>query len=600
MKGININGYEVKSKLGAGGMAEVYYAENNLGFPAAVKVLKPELGRVEGLRLRFRQEAQVMAKLAHPNIRRVLDITEHESLPVILMEYLSGQDLGAYLKGNGALPPDMAARLWEQATSALQYAHSEGVIHRDVKPSNFFLTDGGTLKLLDFGIAKAGDQLVQTMTGQQMGTVLYMSPEQIKDPKRVTRATDYYSLGVTFYHLLTGEPPYDVTTESSYAIQTKIIQEELNMSSVPAAWRGGLSACLKKEPQKRVLYERVEDFPTENPPPGHSDETLIEKPEQEIPKVKTPRPKPKTPLETQKSPPKSAPQKPTSSNRTPLWLGIIFAAIVVGGGIWWGQNSDQPTEQEPGKEEMAPITIEEEPSKPPSNLPAPIQELERNMVEIKGGSFMMGCTAEQESDCSKREKPVHWVELSSYRVGKYEVTQGQWEAVMGNNPSYFSGCSSCPVETVSWEDTQEFIRKLNQMTGGSYRLPTEAEWEYAARGGNRSRGYKYSGSNNLGSVGWYTDNSGSETHPVGQKSPNELGLYDMSGNVYEWCSDWYDSDYYSSTPGRNPKGPGTGANRVRRGGSWIYGARYCRASNRYDDSPDYRLNYLGFRLAAAP
>ncbi len=243
-----------------------------------LKVLKPELSAVESLRLRFDQEAHVMAKLSHPNIRRVLDITEHEDRPVILMEYLSGQDLGAYVRENGALKPEMGAQLWEQAVSALQYAHSEGVIHRDVKPSNFFLTDEGILKLLDFGIAKAADQLVQTMTGQQMGTVLYMSPEQIKDPKRVTKATDYYSLGVTFYHLLTGEPPYDVTTESSYAIQTKIVQEELDLSKVPAVWRGGLASCLVKEPQSRQLYEQLSEFPPAGQVQIEPDQTLVESP----------------------------------------------------------------------------------------------------------------------------------------------------------------------------------------------------------------------------------------------------------------------------------------------------------------------------------
>ncbi|MEQ8702811.1 MAG: formylglycine-generating enzyme family protein [Phaeodactylibacter sp.] len=243
-------------------------------------------------------------------------------------------------------------------------------------------------------------------------------------------------------------------------------------------------------------------------------------------------------------------------------------------------------------------------------LPALIQELERNMVRVSGGSFTMGCTPEQ-SNCDGDERPAHRVELSSYSIGKYEVTQGQWEAVMGTSvanqrdkenkdwPLLGVG-SNYPMYYVSWEEVQDFIVKLNRMTGGNYRLPTEAEWEYAARGGSRSRGYKYSGSNNLGSVGWYRDNSGSKPHPVGKKSPNELGLYDMSGNVWEWCSDWYDSDYYSSTPGRNPKGPGRGSYRVIRGGGWNNSAGICRASDRHDYGPDDRGSYLGFRLAAAP
>jgi formylglycine-generating enzyme required for sulfatase activity len=170
---------------------------------------------------------------------------------------------------------------------------------------------------------------------------------------------------------------------------------------------------------------------------------------------------------------------------------------------------------------------------------------------------------------------------------------------MGSNPSNFSGCDQCPVENVSWNDIEEFIRKLNQLTGKSYRLPTEAEWEYAARGGNKSRGFTYSGGNDLGSVGWYDGNSGSKTHPVGQKAANELGIYDMTGNVWEWCSDWYGS--YTSSFQRNPGGPSSGQNRVLRGGSWFGNSRGCRVSHRSNHDPDYRINYgLGFRLVLSP
>ena len=156
------------------------------------------------------------------------------------------------------------------------------------------------------------------------------------------------------------------------------------------------------------------------------------------------------------------------------------------------------------------------------------------MVRVEGGTFHMGATSEQKDEAWDREKPVHSVTLSSYYIGKTEVTQALWQAVMGSNPSNFKG-SNLPVECVCWNDCQEFIQKLNSLTGRNFRLPTEAEWEFACRGGNNSRGYKYSGSNNLGSVAWYDDNSGGQTHPVATKAPNELGIYDMSGNVWEWC-----------------------------------------------------------------
>ena len=216
------------------------------------------------------------------------------------------------------------------------------------------------------------------------------------------------------------------------------------------------------------------------------------------------------------------------------------------------------------------------------------------MVRVEGGTFTMGATAEQGSDAYSDEKPTHQVTLSSYSIGKTEVTQALWQAVMGSNPSYFKG-SNLPVEEVSWEDCQTFIRKLNALTGKTFRLPTEAEWEYAARGGNKSRGYKYSGSNTLSNVAWYDDNSADKTHPVATKASNELGIYDMTGNVWEWCSDWYGS--YSSSSQYNPTGSNTGSYRVYRGGSCYNFARYCRISYRNYRTPSNSSYYLGLRLA---
>ena len=216
------------------------------------------------------------------------------------------------------------------------------------------------------------------------------------------------------------------------------------------------------------------------------------------------------------------------------------------------------------------------------------------MVRVEGGTFTMGATAEQGSDADSDEKPTHQVTLSSYSIGKTEVTQELWEAVMGSNPSDLKG-SNLPVENVFWEDCQTFIRKLNAITGKNFRLPTEAEWEFAARGGNKSRGYQYSGSNALNDVAWYWNNSDKKTHPVATKEPNELGIYDMIGNVYEWCNDWYSS--YTSAPQTNPTGPNSGSNRVSRGGSWASIAWDCRVSNRSGFNPTRRYCNLGLRLA---
>lgn len=215
------------------------------------------------------------------------------------------------------------------------------------------------------------------------------------------------------------------------------------------------------------------------------------------------------------------------------------------------------------------------------------------MLPVKGGTFTMGATSEQGSDAISDESPTHQVTLSSFMIGKYEVTQALWTAVMGSNPSSFSG-DDLPVEKVSWTDCKTFITKLNSLTGLNFRLPTEAEWEYAARGGNMSQGYKYSGSDNIADVAWYSSNSSSTTHAVGTKQPNELGLYDMSGNVYEWCSDWYGS--YSSSSQTNPTGVTSGSYHVLRGGGWVDDDNSCRVSRRDYCSPGFTSNSLGLRL----
>lgn len=224
------------------------------------------------------------------------------------------------------------------------------------------------------------------------------------------------------------------------------------------------------------------------------------------------------------------------------------------------------------------------------------------MVPVEGGTFTMGATSEQGSDASSKEKPVHQVTLSSYYIGETEVTQALWQAVMGNNPSNFVGMQN-PVERVSWEDCQTFIAMLNQLTGQQFRLPTEAEWEFAARGGNESMGYKYSGSDNLASVAWYSYNDGWQlcgtgnygTHPVATRNPNELMLFDMSGNVHEWCQDWYGT--YESSDQTDPAGPANGTDRVYRGGSWYFDEWFCRVSFRNGVAPSYTSYGIGLRLA---
>jgi formylglycine-generating enzyme required for sulfatase activity len=246
------------------------------------------------------------------------------------------------------------------------------------------------------------------------------------------------------------------------------------------------------------------------------------------------------------------------------------------------------------------------------------------MVFVEGGTFTMGCTPEQGNDCRihtdelfiaafgrEPEKPTHSVTVVNFSIGKYEVTQKQWKQIMGNNPSFFKG-DDFPVESVTRIDVQKFLLRLNKRTGQNYRLPTEAEWEYAARGGNKSNGYKYSGSNNIDEVAWYYGNAGDKVlddeiwdldragsnrnrpHSVGTKTPNELGIHDMSGNVWERVNDWHSA--YTPETKINPTGPSSGIYSVDRGGCWVARASNCRVSFRGGCTPDYRDNTLGFRI----
>lgn len=233
-----------------------------------------------------------------------------------------------------------------------------------------------------------------------------------------------------------------------------------------------------------------------------------------------------------------------------------------------------------------------------------VKDVTFTMKYVKGGTYMMGFTSEQIHGVAN-EKPAHKVTVSDFYIGEVEVTQALWVAVMDSAPSYKGGWTDefgrgddYPAYRISWTDALKFIKRLNELTGSTFRLPTEAEWEYAARGGNKSSGYRYSGSNNIDEVSWYDGNSAEMTHPVKLKKPNELGIYDMSGNVWEWCLDWYET--YSSEYQKDPKGPSKGTYHIDRGGAWNRNNKYSRVTARCYDDPGLRNKNLGFRLALVP
>ncbi len=221
--------------------------------------------------------------------------------------------------------------------------------------------------------------------------------------------------------------------------------------------------------------------------------------------------------------------------------------------------------------------------------------IDLEMVHVQGGGFMMGCLPEKDNACKRNELPAHEQIIASFYIGKFEITQDQWKKVMGSLPDRFDGCGLCPIVDVSWHDIQLFLRKLNELCGKQFRLPTEAEWEYAAKGGLSSKGYRFAGSENLDEVAWYADNSNQKTNPVGTKLPNELGLFDMTGNVWEWCEDRYGFYEYRNVP--MAKREDIGIERVTRGGACDSFNESCRLVFRSSANPDARSFTLGFRVA---
>jgi formylglycine-generating enzyme required for sulfatase activity len=271
----------------------------------------------------------------------------------------------------------------------------------------------------------------------------------------------------------------------------------------------------------------------------------------------------------------------TMKNLTLLFLTLFFVTGV------FAQTTTDP-HAKPAKQVNKPDPVD-------PKLAEMAREIESKMIKIDGGTFTMGCVIVQDSECYTQEKPRHTVTLNTFYMGKHAVTQKEWKALMGTTPAA-KYCAECPVVNVSWFDAQLFINKLNQISNGGYRLPTEAEWEYAAKGGNSSHGYKYAGSNDVDEVAWYDTLKTHHIMEVAKKKANELGLYDMSGNVWQWCSDWFQEKYYSNSPSNNPQGPEKGTSRSLRGGSWWGPLRDCRVANRDMYPPDSKDDDVGFRL----
>ena len=538
---------------------------------------------------KFIKEAETISELENDHIIRINDVFEENGTAYYVMEYLSCGSLSDRIP-SGGLPESEAVGYIRQVCDALSYIHGRKILHLDIKPSNILFRKADEAVLIDFGISKhyddaGGSQTSSTPVGVSRG---YAPLEQYKQSgvSQFSPATDIYSLGATLYKLLTGQTPPDadeVNEEGLLPLPSSV------SSSVRMAVEKAMSPRRKDRPQSVEGFLELLDTSVVTVP--EDDTKVVDSSSEELDGSSYGNSDPSD---------SSSVSEIKGLSRNLKWLLGLAVGLVAAVVLHFVFRNRPDYRSDDVVVQADTVAVETQSSSDLayaasySNGILRVKGVEYPMVYVRGGSFYMGALAlVQRSDAESNEKPVHRVTLSGYSIGKYEVTQELWEAVMGSNPSDFKGARR-PVENVSWDDCQDFIRKLNELTGASFRLPTEAEWEFAARGRKSRRGYLYSGSDTIGEVAWYEIHNLNETHLVGGKSPNKLGLYDMSGNVCEWCSDWYSS--YSSSSQSNPSGPDSGSNRVHRGGSYSSNAINCQVCIRGAASPGDRSSRLGFRL----
>jgi formylglycine-generating enzyme required for sulfatase activity len=538
---------------------------------------------------KFMSEAKRLSKFDHPNIVKVIDVFEENGTAYMVMDYVDGETLQQLVDRKGKLSESEALGYILPLCDALEVVHEKGLLHLDIKPSNILIKKyTNTPVLIDFGISKfteasGEDHATTTPVALTKG---YAPLEQYgQDITKLTAVTDVYAVVATLYKLVTGVTPPEAAIivndgikspkELNSSLSEKLSTIILQSLSVRPTHRAQSIHKLKMELMGISHLEVVKEAEAVT-------EVLIVRAET------SPFPNQPNPIPDAKSNAILNPD-PKTENKNSVVLLLLLAVAIIALLFYVGKEYYSTTHLS-SKVDRATV------ANPNNSIVETIYEINSSMIPIKGGTFQMG-----RNDGETDEKPVHTVTVSDFSIGKTEVTQAQWVAIMGSNPSYFKG-DNLPVEQVSWDDVQVFIGKLNAKTSKTYRLQTEAEWEYAAGGGENNR-TEYAGTDiesNLDNYAWNANNSNDTTHPVGTKQPNQLGLYDMSGNVWEWCSDWYGSDYYAKSLQINPKGASGGSERVYRGGGWNLEATNCRVAYRYGNSPGGRDFCLGFRLVLVP
>jgi eukaryotic-like serine/threonine-protein kinase len=533
--------YRVQKLLGGGGMGAVYLVVNTeLEREEALKVPHFDAAADPRVRERFLREAKAAAGLDHPNLCPVYDVGVRDGIYYLTMRYLKGKLLSEY--SGSAQSPRKAVEIIARLAQALAAAHAKGVIHRDLKPNNIMMCAGVGPVVMDFGLAKQTDRQDQALTqmGTTLGTPAYMPPEQVKgELDRMGPASDVYSLGVILFQLLTGRLPF--TGGTAAEVYGKILHTEAPAPSslrpeLPAALDAICAKATAKTPEGR--YASMKEFAA----------VLIEY-------LKTAPAEPLSPVQV--TPSVEAPPDETMTNT----IGM-------------------------------------------------------KLKRIKAGAFKMG-SPDSGQTALPDEKPRHEVEiLRPFYLGVYPVTKAQFAAFV-RGADYkteaeadsdkktwrapgFAQTDDDPVVCVSWNDAVKFCAWLSEREKKSYALPTEAQWEYACRAG-ATTAYSFGDDPKLlGNYAWYWENSGSCTHPVGGRKPNPWGLYDMHGNVWEWCADYYDRKYYQHSPIKDPQTILEANARLCRGGSWYDNAEICRAACRNRIAPGSRYVIYGLRVCLRP
>jgi formylglycine-generating enzyme required for sulfatase activity/tRNA A-37 threonylcarbamoyl transferase component Bud32 len=585
--------YRVVRAIKRGAMGAVYEAyDETLKLRVAVK---QTIADTEPLRNALAREALFLARLKHPHLPRVIDHFEDDGDYYLAMDFIDGKDLGA-LVAEADLPVDRVLRWARQLLDVVEYLHGyahdgepKPIVHCDIKPLNIKPDARDDIFLLDFGLASG---LPTDLVGSHLHTVpggtggYAPIEQQVRDGSDEPEPRwDIYAIGATLYHLLVGEVPVNAA-KRSMRMFTKNGEDPFTPAHVKKPEK--VSVALSEVVSRALAFNAEDRFATigefraalQAAVPSRSDRT------------------------TQRL------------KRVEAHLDLLYEklaaferelAIAADPGKQFELRErikeirGEIAEYEKEGAQLAPPVVTRIVPAPPVIVPAPaivIPQLAPSLrnsigmefVLVPAGKFMMG------SNAYDSEKPIHEVTISAaFYMGKYQVTQGEWTAVMGNNPSRFKGDDRLPVETVSWNDCQKFITRLNaRQDGYVYRLPSEAEWEYACRAGTTG---EYAGE--LDEMAWYWENSGSKTHPVGEKNANAWGLHDMHGNVWEWCQDGWHENYNGAPTDGRARETGSDNFRILRGGSWNFVANYCRSALRNYVTPALRSNGYGFRLVAA-